>query len=102
MFLTNGGIVLSKAYGEWGDFNYEIIHFPLLGGDVPHSPSYGIYTLQLIRHKFARVYSNVSDFYNRNQFLTAELFKQGYRYNKIRKAFSKFYHRHPELNTVLV
>ena len=26
-----------------------------------------------------------------------ELLKQGYRYHKIRKAFSKFYHRHSEL-----
>ena len=30
-------------------------------------------------------------------FLTAKLLKQGYRYHKIRKAFSKFYHRHSEL-----
>ena len=29
--------------------------------------------------------------------MTAELFKQGYRYHKIRKAFSKSYHRHAEL-----
>ena len=37
-------------------------------------------------------------------FLTAKLLKQGYRYNKIRKAFSKFYHRHSEFivnNTTL-
>ena len=32
-----------------------------------------------------------------NLFLTGKLLKQGYRYNKIRKAFSKFYHRHSEL-----
>ena len=32
-----------------------------------------------------------------NLFLTAKLLKQGYRYNKIRKAFSKFYHRHSKL-----
>ena len=32
-----------------------------------------------------------------NQFLTAKLLKQGYRFNKTRKAFSKFYHRHSEL-----
>ena len=45
---------------------------------------------QLIR--FARVFSNVDDFKNREPyFLTAKLLKQGYRYNKIRKAFSKFY-----------
>ena len=35
--------------------------------------------------------SNVDDFNNR------KLFKQGYRYHKIRRAFSKFYHRHSEL-----
>ena len=64
-------------------------------GDVPRSPSYGVYISQLIR--FARVCSNVDDFNNRNLFLTAKLLKQGYRYHKIRKAFSKFYHRHSEL-----
>ena len=32
-----------------------------------------------------------------NLFLTANLLKQGYRYHKIRKAFSKFYQRHSEL-----
>ena len=29
--------------------------------------------------------------------MTANLLNKGYRYNKIRKAFSKFYHRHSEL-----
>ena len=37
------------------------------------------------------------DFNKRNLFLTAKLIKQGYRYHKIQKAFSKFYHRHSEL-----
>ena len=46
---------------------------------------------------FARVSSNVDDFNNRNSFLIAKLLKQGYRYHKIRKAFSKFYHIHSEL-----
>ena len=41
--------------------------------------------------------SNFDDFNNRNLFLTAKLLKQGYRYHKIQKAFSKFYHRHSEL-----
>ena len=66
----------------------NIVNFPFLYGDVPRSPSYGIYISQLIR--FARVRSNVDDFNNRNLFLTAKLLrkKQGYRYHKIRKAFS--------------
>ena len=54
-----------------------------------------IYISQLIR--FARASSHVTDFNNRNKFLTAKLLKQGYRYHKLRKAFSKFYRRHFEL-----
>ena len=65
-----------------------------LDGDVPHSPSYGVYMSQLIL--FARVCSNVDDC-NKKNILTAKLLRQVYRYNKIRKAFSKFYHRHSEL-----
>ena len=38
--------------------------------------------------------SHVDVFNTRNQVLTAELLRQGYKYHKIRKAFSKFYRRH--------
>ena len=72
-----------------------MVNFPFLDGDVPRSPSYGVYISQLIR--FASVCSNIDDFNKRNLFLTTKLLKQGYRYHKIRKAFSKFYHRHSEL-----
>ena len=41
--------------------------------------------------------SKFDDFNNRNLYLIAKLLKQGYRYHKIQKAFSKFYQRHPEL-----
>ena len=40
-------------------------------GDIPQRPSYGIYISQLIR--FARASSHVTDFNNRNKFLTAKL-----------------------------
>ena len=85
----------SKIYDKWDDFNFEKVNFQFLDGDVPRSPFYGVYVSQLIR--FARVCSNVDDFNIRNLFLTAKLLKQGYRYHKIRKAFSKFYQRHSEL-----
>ena len=53
---------------------------------APYTPSYGVYISQLIR--FARVCSHVDDFNTRNKCLTAKLLKQGYRYHKLRKAFS--------------
>ena len=62
--------------------------FPFLDGDVPRSPSYGVYISQLGR--FARACSNVDDFKGGGLFLAAGLLKQGYRYQKIQKAFSKF------------
>ena len=94
MSITNG-IVSSKIYDKWDDFNFEMVNFLFLDGDVPRSPSYDVYISQLI--PFARVCSYVDDINNRNLFLTAKLLKQGYRYHKIRKVFSKFYHRHSEL-----
>ena len=38
--------------------------------------------------------SHVDDFNIRNRVLTAKPLKQGYRYHKLRKAFSKFNQRH--------
>ena len=93
--ITND-IVSSKIYDKRDDFNFEKVSFPFLDGDIPRSPSYGVYISQLIR--FARVCSNVDDFNNRNLFSTAKLLKHCYRYHKIRKVFfSKFHHRHSEL-----
>ena len=43
---------------------------------------------------FARVSSHVDDFNTRNIVMTGKLLRQGYRYYKMRKAFSKFYRRH--------
>ena len=42
-------IVSSKIYDKRDDFNFEIVNFPFLDGDVPRSPSYGVYISQLIR-----------------------------------------------------
>ena len=53
------------------------------------------YISQLVR--FARVCSSVSDFSERNLYLTEKLLHQGYRYHKLHKTFSKFYYRYTEL-----
>ena len=95
----SNGFVSSKIYHKRDDF--DIVKCPFLYGDVPRSPSYGVYISQLIR--FTRVSSHVADFDARNTSLTAKLLKQGYRYHKLRKTFSKFYRRHYEwfLNSML-
>ena len=85
--------VSTKIYDKRDDF--DIVYFPILDGDVQRRPSYGVYISRLIR--FARASSHGTDFNNRNKFLAAKLLKQGYRYHKLRKAFSKFYRRQKQL-----
>ena len=87
--LISDGFVQTKIYDKRDDFDFDIVNFPFLDGDVPRSTSYGVYIFQLIR--LARVSSHVDDLNTRNKVLTAKLLRQGYRYHKIRKAFSKFY-----------
>ena len=87
--------VSSKIYDKRDDFDFDIVNFPFLDGDVPRCSSFGVYISQLIR--FARVCNHVTDFNARNKCLTAKLLHQGYRYHKLRKTFSKFYRRHYEL-----
>ena len=91
----SNGFVSSTIYDKRDDFDFDIVNFPFLDGDVPRPTSYGVYISQLIR--FARVSCHVADFNARNKSLTAKLLQQGYRYHKLRKTFSKFYRRHYEL-----
>ena len=86
------GFVKTKIYDKRDDFDFDIVNFPFLDGDVPLSTSYGVYISQL--SQFARMSSHVDDTNTRNKVVTAKLLGQGYRYHKIRKAFSKFYRRH--------
>ena len=86
------GFIKTKIFDKRDDFDFDIVNFSFLDGDVPRSTSYGVYISQLIR--FARVSSHVDDFNTRNKVLTAKHLRQGYRYHKLCKAFSKFYRRH--------
>ena len=89
----SNGTVTTKIYDKRDDFDIDIAF--LLDGDIPRRTSYGVYISQPFR--FARASSNPSDINYRNKDLTAKLLRQGYRYFKLRKSFSKFYRRHSAL-----
>ena len=82
-------------YAKRDDFDFEIVNFPFLDGDIPRSTFYEVYISQLIR--FARASSYVADFNTRNKLLSQKLLKQGYLYHKLLKTFSKFYRRYYDL-----
>ena len=95
LHLSISNDIATKIYDKHDGFDFEIVNFPILDGDVPRSTSYGVYISQLIR--FARASSCVADFNTHNKLLTQKFLKQGYRYHKLRKAFSKFYRRYYDL-----
>ena len=62
----------SMIYDKWGDFNFEIVNFTFVDGDVPGSPSYHVYISQLI--PFAGVCSHDDDFNTQNLFCCLSIF----------------------------
>ena len=89
-------IVSTKIYDKHDDFDFEIVNFPFLDGDVPRSTSYGVYISQLIR--FARASSYVADFNTRNKLLTQKLLKlSAIGIINFAKHFQNFYRRHYDL-----
>ena len=51
------GFVTTKIFVKRDDFEFDIVNFPFLDGDVPRSTSYSVYISQRIR--FARVSSHI-------------------------------------------
>ena len=59
-FVHNQRHISSKVYNKQDDLNFEIVNFPFLDGDVPHTPLYGLLSSPLIQ--FASICSNVSGY----------------------------------------
>ena len=47
--LLSNDMVSTKIYDKRDDFDFEIVNFPFLDGDVPRSTAYGVYISQRIR-----------------------------------------------------
>ena len=90
----SNGTVPTKIYDKRDGFDFDIVNFPFLDGDVPRHTSYGNTYLNLL--DLPELLQILMTNY-RNKALTAKLLRQGYCYFKLRKAFSKFYRRHSTL-----
>ena len=72
--IDKDGRLRVKIYDKRDDF--DIVNFPFLCGNIPQSPSYGVYIYQLIR--YARASTLYDDFLSRSCRLTSKLMRQGY------------------------
>jgi hypothetical protein len=91
---SNGGLAASLC-GRRGGFDFAVINFPFLCGDVPLSPAYGVYISQLIR--YARACFAYEDFSKRGKLLAKKLMLQGCRESHLKSSFREFYGRYGDL-----
>ena len=75
--IDNRRRLKKKLYDKHDDFIFPIVKFPFMSSNIPPSPAYGVYILQLIR--YSRACAQYSDFIDRVQLLTQKLLKQGWR-----------------------
>ena len=87
MSISND-FVSTKIYDKRDDFDFEIVNFPFLDGDVPRSTSYGVYISQLIR--FAKASSYVADFNTRNKLFLRNFLNKAIGIINFAKLFQNF------------
>ena len=63
-------------YDKRDKFNFNIVNFPHLSGNISCSCAYGVFTSQVLRYR--RLCSNVTEFKVRLDHLTSKLCSQGY------------------------
>ena len=90
--IDKDGRLRVKIYDKRDDFNFDIVNFPFLCGNVTSITIYGVYISQLIR--YVRATTFYDDFLSRSCRLTSKLMRQGYERFKLISAFKEFYGRH--------
>jgi hypothetical protein len=84
---SNGGLTASLCDGR-DDFDFAVVDFPFLCGNVPLSPACGVCVSQLIR--CAGACFAYEDFSGRGRLLAKKLMLRGYNESRLGSSFRKF------------
>jgi len=82
-------------YDKRDKFNFPIVNFPNLSGNIPTSHSYSVFLSQLVR--YARGCFYFEDFQMRTSSLIVRLLKQNFRLHRLEKVYKKFCSRYKHL-----
>ena len=74
-------------YDKRNDFNFNIVNFPFLDGNIPLRQSLGVFLSQVIRYQ--RICTNFDTFMNETKRLIQKLKKQGYKAVSLEQTFQK-------------
>ena len=84
-----------KIYDKRDNFDFPIINYPDLSGNIPSRQSYSVFISQLVR--YARGCLHFQDFQLRCMSLTNKLLAQNFKIDRLKLAYSKFCLRHKKL-----
>jgi hypothetical protein len=93
--IVSGGRLTTSLYDKRDDFDFAVVNFPFLCGNISLSPAYGVYVSQLVR--YARACFAYEDFSKRDKLLAKKLMLQGYDESRLESSFRKFYGRYNDL-----
>ena len=90
--ITEGKIIV-KTYDKREAFNFQIINYPDLSGNIPKKPAYGVFTSQIIRN--ARICSRPEDLTKRIQLISRKLLKKKFTLEGLKCAARECFKKHP-------
>ena len=85
-------VIHTHIYDKRDIFNFPVVNFPILSGNIPFNSSYGVFIGELVR--YARACTYFTHFKNRTIFLVTKLLKQFYTKRRLTRTFFKFCNSH--------
>ena len=79
---------LHYSWDKRKEFNFQVVNYPNLSGNIPTAQSYGVYTSELIR--FCDININFDYFVKDVKMLTAKFLNQSFKLMKLKDKFLKF------------
>ena len=82
------GKFIYRSYDKRNDFDFKVVNYPNLAGNIPPSQSYGVFISQLLR--FCNVNSSFKNFVSDVQHMVHTLCNQNFQYDTLLSRFGRF------------
>ena len=91
-FLILNLSIYSYIYDKRDIFNFPVVNFPILSGNIRFNSSYGVFIGELVR--YARACTYFTHFRDRTLLLVTKILKQFYTKKRLTRTFFKFCNSH--------
>ena len=82
------GKFIYQSYDKRNDFNFKVVNYPNIAGNIPTSQSYGVFTSQLVR--FCGINSCYKNFVKDVRYLLSILVNQHFKAELLKSRFKRF------------